>query len=93
VVERISVPIRLVGQEKWADLGAIALSHEIVAEVINLENQFFSFAGGHRVRRLRARKSVHFLVPTGAVLDIASVPAGPPPRRNQRNSGTGKKRK
>lgn len=87
MVERISVPIKTVGKEKWADLGAIAISHEIVAETVHLENQFFSFAGGHRVRRLKAKKSVHFLVPAGAMLDISAVEAGPAPRRNQRTGG------
>lgn len=82
---RIWVPVKTVGKDAWADLGALCLTHEIVGEHVERKNENFSFAGGHRVRLYKFKKNVHFKVPEGVSLDIADVPAtGNPPRRAQR---------
>lgn len=84
MAERICVPVKLIGTQKWADLGALGISHRIIAETISLEDAKFPASGGHRVRLLKAKKNVHFLVPDGIELDISGVEPGPAPRRKQR---------
>lgn len=79
--ERISVPIKVVNGTKWADLSALALSHDIVGEKVYRANENFSFAGGHRVRLYKFKKNVHFKVPEGRELDISAVPSQSAPRR------------
>jgi len=83
----VQVPIKVVNKEKWADLGALALTHEIVAEKCNKVEENYSFAGGHRVRLWKFKKNVHFKVPSGVDLDISGVaPAvAPTPPRRQGN--------
>lgn len=80
----IEVPIKLVGKDSWADLGALSLAHEIVGERVDLKDGNFSFAGGHRVRLYKFKKNVHFKVPDGISLDIEDVKAEPNPSRRKR---------
>jgi hypothetical protein len=82
---RIFVPIKMVNGERWGDLAALSLSHEVCAESYFLVNQKYSFIGGHRVRLLRLRKNVHWRIPEGVELNISEVaPANPPRRRKNR---------
>ncbi len=82
-MSRISVPVKTVNGEQWADLGALAIAHDIVGEKVDKKDDSFSFAGGHRVRLYKFKKNVHFKVPTGTTLDITAVsaPNAPAPRR------------
>lgn len=82
--ERCSISVRVVNGKKWGDLNAMAESHQIVAESCKVVDQAFSFAGGHRVRLLRLKKNVHFLIPQGTQLDISQVPPAAAPRRQGR---------
>jgi len=58
----ISVPIKVVSNENWGHLAALALSHEICGETVHLKGNF-SFAGGHRVRIYKFTKNVHWKIP------------------------------
>lgn len=81
-MSRVLIPVKKVNGENWGDLGAFAISHDIVGEKVHLANENFSFAGGHRVRLYRFKKNVHFKIPQGTQLDIAAViPASAPRRR------------
>ena len=77
----ITVPVKLVNGEKWADLSALALTHDIVGEKVHKADENFSFAGGHRVRLFKFKKNVHFKVPVGKDLDITNVTQPTVPRR------------
>ena len=87
--ECLRVPIRIVDKVKW---GALAfLVHgateavDVIGEKADLIDNNFSFAGGHRVRKYRFKKNVHFSISTGMTLNIEQVPpAGTPQRRTQR---------
>lgn len=78
----ISVPIKIVNGERWAELSAHgpSLTHYLCGEHFQ-KYQDFGFAGGHRVRRISLKKNVHWRVPEGAEYDIAGVPLPTPPRR------------
>jgi hypothetical protein len=80
-MSRICIPVKDFNGDKWADLCALCLSHEIVGETVKKKDENFSFIGGHRVRRYKFTKNVHFKVPFGTQLDITAVPPGNPPRR------------
>jgi hypothetical protein len=80
MADQISIPVKKVNGVSWADLGALALSHEICGESVRPINAQFSFAGGHRVRLYSFKKNVHWKVPVGQDVDISGVePAGPVP--------------
>lgn len=81
--DKVSVPIRKVGSTQWGDLSAFASTHEFVGEKVEKINDNFSFAGQHRVRLYRFRKTVHWLIPHSVRLDISDVelPTTKPARR------------
>jgi hypothetical protein len=82
--DRVSVPVKVVGGDRWGDLSVFGQNHEICGEVVRQVNDY-SFAGGHRVRLYKFRKSVHFRIVDGMVVDISALlPAAPPPRRKPR---------
>jgi hypothetical protein len=90
--ESLRVPVRLHGSEKWGALAYLVSGTQaidFVGESVKLFDEKFSFAGGHRVRRYRAKKSVHFTICTemlGAIeLDISQVPPGTIPARRPQN--------
>ena len=80
MAEHVKVPVRMVNGEKWGNLDAIALSHEICGEVMK-PKQDISFGGGHRVRLVYFKKNVHWRIPVSAVLDISNVAPGEAPRK------------
>lgn len=89
--EFLRVPVRGPhANEKWGALAFLVTATQaidFVGENIRLVEENFSFFGGHRVRRYRAKKSVHFAIAPGMMpqtLDIDAVPpAAAPPRRPQ----------
>ncbi|HEY2781066.1 MAG TPA: hypothetical protein VGI90_09820 [Steroidobacteraceae bacterium] len=86
--EWLRVPVRVVNKEKWGALSFLlkgaAEAIDVVGEKVKLVDENFTFAGGHRVRKYRFKKSVHFTIPEEIVLNIAGVaPGTPPPRRPQ----------
>jgi len=80
-VSKICVPVKTVNGVGWGDLSVFCLTHEVVGETVTLLDQNFTFAGGHRVRKYKFKKNVHFKVPQGTALDISKVSAGPAPRK------------
>lgn len=77
------IPIKVIKGVKWGDLNSLCLSHVIVAEHHQIEENY-SFQGGHRVRRFKLKKNVHWLIPVDGVdLDITAVTDSPP--RKQTN--------
>lgn len=67
--------------DKWGDLAAIAVAHDICGEKVSQINGNFSFIGGHRVRLYRFKKNVHWLIPKGTDFEIGDLPQAPAPRR------------
>lgn len=83
--ERVRVPVRQVGKDKWGHLSAVySGSHYICGEEAKKVNHNYSFVGQHRVRLYRFKKNVHWKLPSGVELEISSVPAANPPRRHIR---------
>lgn len=80
----IQVPVRVVGTQKWGNLNALGVSHEICGETVNLKDANFSFAGGHRVRLYHFRKNVHWRITTGMDIDIAEVQPATSPKAQHR---------
>jgi hypothetical protein len=80
--KKLSVPIKTIGAEEWAQLSAFGKDHIFCAEDFRVKEQNYTFAGQHRVRLISLKKNVHWKIPTGTPLDVAEVPpAGAPPRR------------
>jgi hypothetical protein len=80
--KRITVPIKTVGNDEWAQLSMFGQNHLICAEDFKVKDQNYTFAGQHRTRLLSLKKNVHWKIPAGTVLDVTGVPpAGAPPRR------------
>jgi hypothetical protein len=81
MIKKITVPIKVVDGEDWADLSAHgpSIMHQICGETVKQYGDK-SFAGGHRVRLYGFKKSVAWKVPSGIDLDISSVA---PPRRQR----------
>lgn len=73
---RISVPVKVVGGDQWAELHLFGLVHEICGEEVKLLKENFTFAGQHRVRLYKFKKNVHWKVPLGTKLDIEAVVPG-----------------
>lgn len=73
----VKVPVKVVNGITWGDLNALSVSHEIVAEEVYTQNPNYSFQGGHRVRKLKLKKNVHWAIPDGMELDISAVPVEP----------------
>ena len=81
----IVVPVKTVRGHNWGQLSAFGEDHLLLCEhrPKQIEDRF-SFAGGHRVQAWKLKKNVHWR-PVGQELEISDVaPAGPPPRRAQR---------
>ena len=72
MADHVRVPVKMFKGSRWGDLNSMAISHEFVAETYHIDQQF-SFEGGHRVRRFKVKKNVHWLIPVGVDLDIAGV--------------------
>ena len=91
MAKTVTVPVKVVGGSQWADLSALAPTHthQICAEQCKLQDNQYSFQGGHRVRLWGFKKNVHWRLPIGTELDIEDVaPAdGPAPRRHVRRHG------
>ena len=82
--EVLHVPIRLVGKQKWGALAYLVTGSQaidFIAEKVDFVDGGFSFADGHRVRRYRLKKQIHFTIPEEIVLDIEGVQAPAAPRR------------
>lgn len=69
----LSFPVKKVGKDEWLDLTAHGLSHEFCTEDFRRKPDY-SFGGNHRVRHFYFKKNVHWLCPTGTVLNIEDVP-------------------
>jgi hypothetical protein len=87
-MEWLRVPVRVVNGEKWGALQYLLKGGTetiyVVGEKVKMDDQNFSFADGHRVRKYSFKKNVHFKIASEMVLNIADVnPGNPPPRRNQ----------
>ena len=80
--KRVTIPVKTVGSDEWAQLSVFGKDHLVCAEEFRVKEQNYSFVGGHRVRLISLKKNVHWRVPAGTLLDLSDVqPAGPPPRR------------
>lgn len=90
--DRISVPIKIINSERWGELSALSLTHDICGEVVNLIDEKFTLAGGHRVRLYRFKKNVHWRVPQGIELDISAValPRSPPRKQAAKRHNKGR---
>jgi hypothetical protein len=84
----ITIPIKDLNGEKWAELSAIAPSttHIICGEQY-WAGADISLFGGHRVRSHKFKKNVHWRILTGFDLDIsAAKPIEPFRRQGQRHN-------
>jgi hypothetical protein len=84
MVEHISVPVKMIGKERWGQLSVFGLSHLICGETVH-QKPDYSFAGGHRVRLYSFKKSVSWKIPDEVDLDISGVTPANAPRRQQRS--------
>jgi hypothetical protein len=84
-VSRISLPVKKHDKGEWAEISSLgpSLPYVIVGEEVHCIKDKYSFAGGHRVRKYKFQKNVHFCLPAGTPLDISAVPAGTQPPRRQ----------
>jgi hypothetical protein len=73
MTERLIVPIKKVGNDKWGALAYIAHNFHIVGEKVDLIEKRFTFAGQHRVQLYSFKKNVYFKIPDGTTLDITDV--------------------
>lgn len=81
MANKITIPVKHVGGDRWGDLCAFGQAHEICGEAVRQKSENFSFSGGHRVRLYSFKKNVHWKIPAGVTLDISEVT---PARRLQR---------
>lgn len=83
--ETITIPLKRVGAEKWAELSAAAPSgtHHLCGEKFQMREENNSFLGQHRVRLISFKKNVWWKIPEGFDLDISDVREAPL-RRPQR---------
>jgi hypothetical protein len=82
VPDTITVPVKVIGTDRWAQLNFFGDSHSICGEKVKSIEENYTFAGGHRVRLYVFKKNVHWKIPAGISLDVGKVnPAAPPPRR------------
>ncbi len=84
MADHVRVPVKMLGTERWAQLSAFGDHHLVCGEEVREKNSDLTFAGGHRVRLYSFKKNVHWKIPSGVPLDIASVSPANPPRRHQR---------
>ncbi len=85
MADHVSVPVKIVGAERWGQLSHLGDTHLICGETVKLKEENFSFAGQHRVRLYSFKKNVHWKIPEGIPLDIAAVAPAVEPRRKQRS--------
>ena len=78
--DTITVSVKVVNGDRWADLNAFGISHEFCGETVS-QRKDLSFAGGHRVRLYLFKKNVHWRIPHGTQLDIRDVDPAQVPRR------------
>jgi hypothetical protein len=83
--ERVIIPVREYGGQKWGWLSSICPDHEIVGYDFRRVVENYSFLGGHRVRLYKVKGNVHFKIPTGAIFNISAVPAAAPQRGGRRH--------
>jgi hypothetical protein len=81
MADTIRVPIKKVGTTNWGRLSTFGLTHFVCAEEWKVVDQNFSFAGQHRVRKIKLRKNVHWEIPDN--VDISGVEPAEAPRRQQ----------
>ena len=84
MAEHVLVPIKIVNRQKWGDLSALGLAHEIVGETVKQKDQKLTFGGQHRVRLFYFKKNVHWRI-AAAEFDITDVEPAQPARKRQRN--------
>ena len=78
----VQIPVKVVNKKPWGVFYKQGSGHELVAYRPNIVNKDISFAGGHRMRRVKIKDDFYWRIPEGTPLDIAGVsPAEPPPRR------------
>jgi hypothetical protein len=85
MTETITLPIKKVNGERWAEISAhgASVTHFICGERVDQASDL-SFAGGHRVRLYKFKKNVHWKIPVGIELDIADLAPAQAPRRQGR---------
>jgi hypothetical protein len=79
--DHVKVTVKKVNGGLWGDLAVMCDAHDFIGESVKEIEANFSFAGGHRVRRYRFKKSVHWLIPQNVKLDISDVASPTAPRR------------
>jgi len=82
--ESITIPVKIVNNERWGQLSYFGSRHQFCGEDIRLKNYNFSFVGEHRVRLYSAAGNVHWRIPQGVDLDISRVALDRPRRSLQR---------
>jgi len=85
MLKKLSVPIKTIGMEEWAQLSAFGKDHIFCAEDCRIKDQNYTFAGQHRVRLVSLKKNVHWKIPAGTSLDVTDVPPAGTPSRRQIN--------
>lgn len=80
---KFEFPTKEVNGEVWAQLSHLAdTQHIFVGERHDVKDPNYSFAGGHRVRKISLRKNVHWLITQQIMnLDISQVPLPTIPRK------------
>jgi hypothetical protein len=82
MADRISLPVKTINSERWAEMNVHGKDHVFCAEAVRITDQNYSFAGGHRVRLVSLKKNVHWKIPANIQLDISAIaPSTTPPRR------------
>ena len=71
--DSVTVPVKKHDTYNWAALSSFGADHVICAEKCTLQQENYSFAGGHRVRLYKVKKNVHWRLPQGLAIDIAKV--------------------
>ena len=79
--EIIRIPVKVVNNEKWAQLNLFGNTHVICGERFKPKKENYTFAGGHRVRLFTVKNNVHWRIPSGIQLDIREVAPANQPRR------------
>ena len=78
--DRITVPVKIVNNERWAQLNHFGTTHQICGDDFR-QKRDISFANGHRVRVFTVKSNVHWKIPDNVLLDIAEVAPANAPRR------------
>lgn len=88
-MSRVSLPVKKHDKADWAEISSLGptLTYYVVGEKVDCADQNYSFIGGHRLRKYKFKKSVHFTVPVGTQLDISAVAPQTPPRRQPPQGG------